>query len=85
MVARRRDNEFLEATMIEALCLMCGQSDVVRLSSRGQYNDPVNAALCQHDGFVYLSPRMDVSGYADYYAGSNPSMFQPAWRAPRNP
>ena len=49
---------------------MCGQSDVVRLSSRGQYNDPANVVLCQHDGFVYLSPRMDAAGYTDYYSQS---------------
>ena len=56
--------------MIEVSCPMCGRSDVVRLSSRGQYNDPANVVLCQHDGFVYLSPRMDAAGYADYYAQS---------------
>ena len=49
---------------------MCGHSDVTRLSSRGQYNDPANAVLCTHDGFVYLSPRMDAAGYAAYYAQS---------------
>lgn len=59
-----------EATMVEVPCSLCGRSDTTRLSSRGQNNDPANVVLCQHDGFVYLSPRMDAAGYAAYYAQS---------------
>ena len=59
-----------EATMVEVPCSLCGRSDTTRLSSRGQNNDPANVVLCQHDGFVYLSPRMDTAGYAAYYAQS---------------
>lgn len=56
--------------MVEVPCSLCGRSDTTRLSSRGQNNDPANVVLCQHDGFVYLSPRMDAAGYAAYYAQS---------------
>jgi len=49
-------------------CNLCGSPKLARVAARDRYGYPASASGCETCSLVFLDPRMDAGGYADFYA-----------------
>lgn len=49
-------------------CNLCGSDRLARVTERDRYGYPASASVCEDCSLVFLDPRMDADGYAEFYA-----------------
>ncbi len=48
-------------------CAICAANDTHEVSTKGQFDLPINLVLCKNCGLGYLNPRWDQNAYLDFY------------------
>lgn len=67
----------MKASFETISCNYCHASDEDFISSKGQFDLPVNVVICKNCGLSYLNPRWTKATYLDFYTNHYDKYYRP--------